>query len=204
MAPRAGGDLHALLMPSALVVVLAAVLVMGGPDLETAALLVAIGGVVLFVAGLPGQLVVGGVAGLAAVGVAVLARGAEFRQGRILAWLDPASDPANFGYQQRQGLIALGSGGLLGAGLGQGRGQWLYLPNAHTDFIFAVIGEELGLVGALLVLALFLVIAVAGVGTAVRAPDPFGRLVAAASPPGCCCRPGSTSGPSWGCCPSPA
>jgi cell division protein FtsW len=102
----------------------------------------------------------------------------DFRRARILAWLDPTAYPGDLGYQTMQGFIALGSGGLFGRGLGQGRGQWLYIPNAHTDFIFAIIGEELGLVEALVVLVLFTVLAVAGVTTARRAPDPFGRLLA--------------------------
>jgi cell division protein FtsW len=79
-----------------------------------------------------------------------------------------------------QGFIALGSGGWFGVGLGQGRGKWLYIPNAHTDFIFAIIGEETGLIGALIVLLLFVLLAVAGIRTARRAADPFGRLLATA------------------------
>jgi cell division protein FtsW len=79
-----------------------------------------------------------------------------------------------------QGFIALGSGGVFGRGLGQGRGQWLYIPNAHTDFIYAIIGEELGLIGALFVLLLFVGLAIGGIRTARRAPDPFGRLLATA------------------------
>jgi cell division protein FtsW len=83
------------------------------------------------------------------------------------------------GYQLIQGLIALGSGGWLGVGLGASRQKWGLLPNAHTDFIFAVLGEELGLIGELVVLALFGVMIYAGIRIAVRAPDPFGRLLAA-------------------------
>jgi cell division protein FtsW len=171
------GDLRSLLVPAAPIVVLAALLVLGGPDLETALLVGAIGASVLYAAGLPLRIV----AAVAAVGALVASAAVlstPFRRGRVLAWLDPASDPSNFGYQTLQGFVALGSGGVFGQGLGQSRGKWLYVPNAHTDFIFAIIGEELGLLGALSVLALLMLIAVGGTLTAQRAPDPFGRLIA--------------------------
>jgi cell division protein FtsW len=92
--------------------------------------------------------------------------------------MDPAADPQNGGYQFIQGRLALGSGGLLGVGLGAGRQKWSYVPNAHTDFIFAIIGEELGLLGTLSILLLFVAFAYAGVRVAQRAPDPFGRYLA--------------------------
>jgi cell division protein FtsW len=171
------GDLRALLLPAVPFTVLGTALVFLEPDLETALLVAAIGGACLWVAGLPTRvlLVGGGVAVLLGL-VGILSAG--FRQGRIAAWLDPASDPSLFGYQQLQGYIALGSGGVFGRGLGQSRGAWGFVPNADTDFIFAIIGEELGLVGTLAVLALFAGIAVAGTLAARRSPDPFGRVVA--------------------------
>jgi len=173
------GDLRALLAPAVPLLVVISALVMGQPDLETAGLLLAIGGLVLFAAGLPGRIIAAG-AGAGAVFAVIAIATTDFRRARILAWLDPMAYPGDLGYQTVQGYIALGSGGVLGRGLGQGRGQWLYVPNAHTDFIFAIIGEELGMLGALFVLLLFTVIAVVGVRTARLAPDPFGRLVATA------------------------
>lgn len=173
-----GGDLHALLMPAMPMLALLAVLVMGEPDLETAALIVAIGGVVLFAAGLPGRLIAWAVACLGAFGAVAIAS-TPFRRARLAAWFDPMSYADTYGYQTVQGFIALGSGGLLGVGLGQSRGKWLYVPNAHTDFIYAIIGEELGLAGAMFVLLLFALLAVGGLRTARLAPDPFGRLLAA-------------------------
>ena len=172
------GDIRALLLPSVPMMGLLAFFVVLGPDLETAFLVAAGGVVVLWVAGLPLRVLgaVGG--GLAAVGAAAVTA-EPYRRARIAAWFDPAAYGDTFGYQTLQGFIALGSGGWGGVGLGQGRGKWLYVPNAHTDFIFAIIGEELGLAGALAVLALFALLAVAGVRTARRAPDPFGRLLAA-------------------------
>lgn len=108
-----------------------------------------------------------------------LAFGADYRTARIDSFLDPFADPEGGGWQVIQGYYALANGGILGVGLGASRARWFYLPNAHTDFIFAIIGEETGLVGGLTIIALFMVIAIAGWVVALRAPDPFGRMVAA-------------------------
>jgi len=106
--------------------------------------------------------------------------GTAYRRTRFLeAWLNSELDPSGAGWQLRQGLIALGSGGWFGVGLGNSRQKWDYLPNAHSDFVFAVLGEELGLIGALAVLSLFGVLLFAGVRIAMNAPDTFGRLLAA-------------------------
>jgi cell division protein FtsW len=102
-----------------------------------------------------------------------------YRRARFLSFLHPQADPTNRGYQLLQSLIALGSGGWLGVGLGQSRQKWMYVPNAHTDFIFSILGEELGLIGELVVLALFGGLLYAGIRIALRAPDRFGRLLAA-------------------------
>jgi cell division protein FtsW len=96
----------------------------------------------------------------------------------MLAFLDPWKDPQNTGFQTIQSLVGTASGGLFGVGLGASRAKWGFLPFAHTDFIFAIIAEELGLIGALLVLGLFLGFGVLGVSTALRAPDLFGTLLA--------------------------
>lgn len=173
------GDLRSLMLPAAPLLVVSALLVMGQPDLESAGLVVAIGGLVLLAAGLPCRIIAVGV-GVSGLAGAVAIASTQFRRGRIMAWLDPMAYPGDLGYQTVQGYLALGSGGVFGRGLGQGRGQWLYLPSAHTDFIYAIIGEELGLLGALFVLLLFAVVAVVGIRIARRAPDPFGRLVATA------------------------
>jgi cell division protein FtsW len=106
--------------------------------------------------------------------------GTEYRRTRFLeAWLNWELDPSGAGWQLRQGLIALGSGGWFGVGLGNSRQKWDYLPNAHSDFVFAVLGEELGLLGAIAVLSLFGVLMFAGIRIAMNAPDAFGRLLAA-------------------------
>jgi cell division protein FtsW len=147
------------------------------PDLDSTVLLAVIVGAVLFAGGIRARhlAVVGAGAVTLALALAVVA---PYRRARVLTFLEPTADASNTGYQIVQSLIALGSGGVDGVGLGAGRAKWLFLPNAHTDFIFAVIGEELGLIGTLTVLALFVAFAVVGVRTALRAPDRFGTLLA--------------------------
>jgi cell division protein FtsW len=108
-----------------------------------------------------------------------LALGESYRRARVLAFLDPWKDPLHTGYQTIQSQVSLASGGLFGVGLGNSRAKWGFLPFAHTDFIFAIIGEELGIVGALLVVSLFACVGYLGLRTALRAPDPFARLAAA-------------------------
>jgi cell division protein FtsW len=119
-------------------------------------------------------LVLGGVGLSALLAVAV-----PYRRARVFAFFDPWSDTSNTGYQIAQSLIALGSGGVDGVGLGAGRAKWMFLPNAHTDFIFAIIGEELGLIGCLIVLALFAGFGIVGYHVARNAPDRYGMLLAA-------------------------
>ncbi|MGH8871795.1 MAG: putative lipid II flippase FtsW [Acidimicrobiia bacterium] len=108
----------------------------------------------------------------------VLAFSDEYRVDRIVGFLDPWGNASGEGYQLIQGYYALSNGGLFGVGLGASRARWFYLPNAHTDFIFAIIGEETGLIGGLTVIGLFVVLALAGWLVAARAPDRFGRMVA--------------------------
>jgi cell division protein FtsW len=155
-----------------------ALLVLLQPDLGTTLVLGGIGIGMLFIAGAPIRyisplILCGGV-------VATAAAFAEpYRRARIFAFLNPWADPFNTGYQTIQSLIALGSGGLFGVGLGASRQKWLYIPNAHTDFIYAILGEETGLLGTLAVLGLFGFLAYMGVRTAQKAPDRFGMLIAA-------------------------
>jgi cell division protein FtsW len=121
-----------------------------------------------------GALALGGLAG-----VVVLAIGTDYRLSRVLSFLSPEKDPSGAAYQANQALYALADGGLFGKGLGQGPSKWQYLPNVHNDFIFALIGEELGFLGCTLVLGLFAMLAVVGMRVATRNIDPWVRLVAA-------------------------
>ena len=101
-----------------------------------------------------------------------------FRSDRIEAWLDPWKNPTGTSYQTIQGLYAIGSGGLFGVGLGESKQKYLYIPEAHNDFIFAILAEELGFIGCTVVLGLFAVLIVRGIVIAIRAKDTFGSLVA--------------------------
>ncbi|HET9728788.1 MAG TPA: putative lipid II flippase FtsW, partial [Acidimicrobiia bacterium] len=153
-------------------------LIMKEPDLDSTIVVALIAFALLVVAGVRAK-DLARLAGFGALAATVLAFGAGYRRARMFAFLHPGRDLGNTGYQLRQSLIALGSGGLNGVGLGAGRAKWLFLPNAHTDFIFAIVGEELGFVGCLLVLGLFAGFGLVGMQVARRAPDRFGRLVAA-------------------------
>jgi cell division protein FtsW len=170
-------SLREVALPLGAVGALTAALIMLQPDLGTTLIIAMITFVVIFVGGVPLPLLgtIGLMGGIGAIGLA-LTEG--YRRARLFSFLNPFRDPLNAGYQSVQSLIALGSGGFFGVGLGASRQKWLYVPNAHTDFIFAIIGEEVGLIGTLAVVALFVGFAYAGVRVARRAPDAFGRLVA--------------------------
>lgn len=166
------------LVPVAAIVGVVGVLVMKQPDLGTLIVIGAAAMAVILASDTPMKYVflLGVVVVLA---VAVLAFSESYRADRIVSFLDPYADSSGDGYQVIQGYYALGNGGVFGVGLGASRARWFYLPNAHTDFIFAIIGEETGLVGGLTVIGLFVVLALAGWMVASRAPDRFGRMVAA-------------------------
>jgi cell division protein FtsW len=156
----------------------AAGLILLEPDLGTAVALAATSVVLLYVAGVPPlQFVAIGGAGVAALAAAIF--GSAYRRERFLAFLHPQAQAQGSGYHILQSLYALGSGGLFGVGLGQSRQKWFYLPEEHTDFIFAVLGEELGFIGGLLALSLFGLLIWRGFRIAARAPDLFGSLLAA-------------------------
>ncbi|MCC5949067.1 MAG: putative lipid II flippase FtsW [Nitriliruptoraceae bacterium] len=168
-----------LLVPALPLLVLLGLLVMLQPDLGTTILLGLIVGAVLWVEGLPGRYIALTL-GCAAFAVGVLAAIAPYRVARIRGWLWPERFPLDEGYQLLQSWYALGSGGLFGVGLGSSRSKWNFLPNPETDFIFAIIGEELGLVGAVTVVLLFGGLLFVGLKTAYGAVDGFSRTVALA------------------------
>ena len=166
------------MVPVVVVFGLLAGLVMLQPDMGTTMVMAATVLAILYAAGAPLAPMTGvlGVGALLSLGMAVAA---PYRWRRLTAFLHPLADASNTGYQAAQGLVALGSGRLAGLGIGATRASWGYLPNQQTDFIFAIIGEETGLIGSLLLVGLFVAFAVVGVRTACRAPDRFGGLVAA-------------------------
>ncbi len=153
-------------------------LLLAQPDLGTAILIAATSFAVLTVSAAPMRHVLG-LGTLGALFATVLAYAQPYRRARITAFLDPGADPLGVGLQPIQSLVALGTGGWFGVGLGASRARWSFLPNAHTDFIFAIIGEEVGFAGAIVVVALFVFFAIIGMVIAYRAPDRFGRLLAA-------------------------
>lgn len=168
------GSLHQVIVPVVPGMLLATGLVVVGRDLGTALVLVAIMIGMLFVVGAPRRFFTICLLLMSAV-VLALATTDEERLGRILGFTDPFRDFSNTGWQPAHGLYALSSGGWLGEGIGASRQKWGKLPEAHTDYIFAVLGEELGLVGTLLVVALFLTIAYAALRVARETADPFVR-----------------------------
>jgi cell division protein FtsW len=181
LVSRRAGELHdwrRVVRPVLLVLGGFTLLIMKQPDLGSAMVLALVVLAVLVAGGVRlRHLAVVGALGVSAVTFLALAE--PYRRARMLTFLHPFADSTNAGYQISQSLIALGSGGLTGVGLGAGRAKWNFLPNAHTDFIFAIIGEELGLIGCFLVMGLFVAFGVLGTRAALRAPDRFGALVAA-------------------------
>ncbi len=153
------------------------ILVMVQPDMGAAVSILIAVFFVLVLGGLPGRWIASLVLPVLAA-LVVLVPWAMYRSDRIAAWLDPGKDPLGSGYQILQAGLAFGSGGILGLGLGMSRQKFFYLPAAHTDFIFAIIGEELGLLGALAVIVAFGIFCYAGIRMALAATDPYARTVA--------------------------
>jgi len=174
---HAVNDVHGTLLPAGFITLVLVGLVVIEPDLGTGAVLSLIAGAMFFAAGMRIRyLAYLGLAGLLAAYFLIVR--VPYRLARIQAFLDPYSDPQGSGFQAIQSLLAVGSGGPLGVGLMDGKQKLFYLPEAHTDFIFAVVGEELGLIGAALVVGLFGVFCWRGLRIAARAPDGLARLLA--------------------------
>jgi cell division protein FtsW len=161
----------------ALIVAPVVVLIMMQPDMGTAMSIVIPAVLLAVIAGLEWRFLFGTIVAVA-VGAPLMAFVKSYRWDRVTTFLDPWTDPLGRGYQTIQSLLAFGSGGVLGLGLGLSRQKFFYLPEAQSDFIFAIIGEELGLVGTLAVVAAFVAIAWAGLRIAAAAKEPFGRLLA--------------------------
>ena len=174
-APQTLGE---LIKPLGLVTGVVCALLLAEPDLGTAITIVIMLGGVLVVSGAPSRLL--GAAGALSVGLVLAAAWFEpYRRARLLSFLNPWDDAQGAGYQTVQAMIGLGSGGWFGVGLGQSVLKANYLPEAHTDMIFAIIGEELGLVGATALIAAYAAFAYAGFRVALSCRDPFGKRLAA-------------------------
>lgn len=174
---RRPGGYRTVVGPLLLLTIAAAGLVLVQPDMGTAVVLGCIAMALLFASGVPMRPILK-LLGVLALLAFVVGLADPYRRERLLSFLHPSADATGAGYQVLQSLIGLGSGHLLGVGLGNGGEKWGYLPNPHTDFIFSVIGEELGLVGAMCVLILLAAFCWFGLRVAARAPDRYGGLLA--------------------------
>lgn len=171
-------SLREMLIPLIPAAVIALALIVAQPDLGQTVSLGIILLALLWFAGLPLKVFVSSLlAAMAAAAALAVSEG--YRSDRVRSWLDPSADVQGAGYQARQAKFALANGGVFGDGLGQGTAKWNYLPNAHNDFIFAIVGEELGFIGAFGLLALFGLFAYTGMRIAKRSVDPFLRLLTA-------------------------
>ncbi len=171
-------DLRGGVLPPLAITAGFALLVLRQPDMGSALVLGAVAMVVLFLGGAR-LLHLGGVAVASLPVIAVAVAVADYRLHRVVAFLNPWRDPQGSGFHIIQSLLAFGSGGIFGVGLGASRQKFFYLPERHTDFIFAILGEELGLLGTLGLLALFALLATRGYRIARAAPDRYGALLAA-------------------------
>ena len=174
---RRHGEAEGAIVPAVILTVLAAGLVLAEPDLGTAACYMMIAAVVLWLAGLRTRFFWIAAACLPPL-LAAFAFSTAYRRARLLSFLNPEADPLGAGFQTIQSLIAVGAGGWTGNGLGGGRQKLFFLPYPHTDFIFAIVGEELGFVGAVAVVLCFAIVAWRGLRAARRAPDVFAALLA--------------------------
>jgi cell division protein FtsW len=170
-------DVRYALLPIALVTGAVVLLVLLEPDFGTAVSMLIVVALMVFAAGLDWRYFAVS-AGVAIPVLATIAIAEPYRMRRLTSFLNPEADPLNQGFQILQSLIAVGTGGLTGAGLMQGVQKLFYLPEPHTDFIYAVIGEELGLLGTTLVLIAFIVITWRGLRVALQSPDPFASFLA--------------------------
>jgi cell division protein FtsW len=176
--PRSVRTIGGLFKPLLIVVILACALLLKQPDMGTAMVICFAIGALLVAAGTPTRNLA--TIAMTLAGVALLVALVEpYRRARLMSFLDPFSDAGGSGFQAVQALTALGSGGLFGVGLGESVQKIFYLPEAHTDMILAIIGEELGLIGILAVISLYGMIAYAGLRTAKLARDLHSRLLAA-------------------------
>jgi cell division protein FtsW len=180
MIERKGEMIHAAaggLVPCYGVAGFLAGLVFLEPDLGTSLVLMLVTTIVMFAAGMRARWIAA-IGGTVALALPVLIFSASYRARRLLAFLHPEEDLRGPNFQLFQSKIAIGSGGVFGSGFGQGQQKWLFLPEAHTDFIFSVVGEELGLLGTLFLLSLFILLFWRGMRVTLRAPDRLGRFLA--------------------------
>jgi len=180
LADKAGqeDDARITIRPVLVVCSLMAGFILLQPDLGTAVIIGLIAFAALFMAGVP-LLPLTGWSLFSAGAAALAAWGSGYRRNRVMSLLDPWADPLDAGWQTIQSRVGIASGGATGVGLGESRIKWGFLPEAHTDFIFAVLAEEMGWLGAVFVIGMFAAFVICGIGVALRSPDRFGQVLAA-------------------------
>ena len=166
------------ILPSLIILVVIFLLILKEPDFSTALIILGISFIMLFIGGTKVIQLFTLVVAAIPVGILILLK-EEYRRIRLLSFLDPWKDPLDSGFHIIQSLTALGSGGISGIGLGESRQKFFYLPDQHTDFIFSIIGEELGFSGTLVIIVLFIILLWRGFKIAVNSADQFGTLLAA-------------------------
>ncbi|MDU2064858.1 MAG: putative lipid II flippase FtsW [Sporomusaceae bacterium] len=177
LGPRIDRHRHITLFSQPIYVsLLMGVMVLKQPDMGTAVVIAGISLFLYVIAGIPRQQILGLFVSFC-VACVYLVFAAAYRAERIAAWLDPWAYQQGIGYQTVQSLLAIGSGGFFGTGFGMGSSKFYYLPEAHTDFAFAILAQEMGFVGAVCVIFLLLVIGIYGVRIALKAPDGFGTIL---------------------------
>ena len=165
------------LVPFGVILVIICALLMLEPHFSACIIIIGVGAIMMFVGGTDIKWFIFGAVGVAAAAYIIIVV-IGYNSSQIESWLDPFSDPQGSGWQIIQSLLAVGSGGLTGLGLGKGRQKYLYLTEEHNDFIFAVFCEELGFIGALLILVLFSMLILRGYWIALKAKNRYGSLIA--------------------------
>ena len=166
------------ILPSLIIVMVIFLLILKEPDFSTSLIILGISFIMLFIGGT--RIIQLFTLGIAAIPIGILILLKEnYRKVRLFSFIDPWRDPLDSGFHIIQSLIALGSGGISGIGLGESRQKFFYLPDQHTDFIFSIIGEELGFIGTLVIITLFILILWRGFKIAINSVDQFGALLAA-------------------------
>lgn len=171
------GSFRDVMVPIVVTASVMMALVVVEPDYDSTVVLLFIAAMVVLMSGVPMKFM-GRIAGPLVVLATLVVLIEPYRRRRILSFLNPEGDASNSGYQIVQSLIALGSGKTSGVGLGAGKAKWLFLPNAHTDFIFSIIGEELGFLGTMMVIALFIAFILLGIRIVLSCKDRFSALLA--------------------------
>lgn len=165
-------------LPPLIIMFVMFLLILNEPDFSTSIIILGISFIMLFIGGTRVIQLYALIVAAIPLGILILSR-EEYRKSRLLSFLNPWKDPLDSGFHIIQSLLALGSGGIFGIGLAESKQKYFYLPDQHTDFIFSIIGEELGFIGTVVIIVLFIILLWRGFRIALDTSDPFGTLLAA-------------------------